>query len=190
MEEQPYDREEIEKKAKDALKTLSKQFLKGKEFSIRKQANAITVKCFRNTVLENYHCRAFIYDNEMKNLNIETSARIEYMLNNGTFDTKTPAQVFEFAFIRSYKHNVKKDLKKDMWKALKKESYEKIRNLQYAKKGIPNAYLASLLLEYGFYATYYDEDIKFNGKELTGDPNSIKVGHQHLNETELKSEGS
>lgn len=53
-------------------KLMEKYTIKVKELDLRKQANAITASCFRNTILKDYHASGFISDAEMKNVNIET----------------------------------------------------------------------------------------------------------------------
>lgn len=164
---------------KNSLPILRSKFLKDKTFSIRKQANAITAKCFRNTVLEDYHCQGYITDNEMKNTSIETSARLEYLMLKGTFDTMKPKDIFAFAFEKAYNNHVKKALPKANLAALKKDSYKELESVIYMKNNKPVLYEGILLINFGFYASYYDENIKFDGKKLSDNPDKIKIGHQH-----------
>ena len=167
------------KKVEAALTMARDRFLKGKEFDVRKKANAITAYCFRNTVLENYHSEGFISDNEMKNTSIETSARVEYLIVVGRFDLMKPKDIFEFTFKMAYKNNVAKDLTKPMWTALKREADRHIATIQYMKANNPRLYELSLLWTWSGYAHYYDESIKFDGERLTDNPNKIAVGHQY-----------
>ena len=167
------------KKVEEEYGIARDKFLKGKDFDARKKANAITVYCFRDTVLEDYHSDGFISDNEMKNTSIETSARIEYLLLEGRFDSMKPKDIFEFTFKTAYKNNVAKDLTKQMWATLKREADRYITVIQYTKANYPSYYELFLLNTWRHHAHYYDESIKFDGKGLTDNPNKIVVGHQY-----------
>jgi hypothetical protein len=161
-----------------ALRYLEDQFLASGEFGARKQANAITAGCFRNTRLENFHSEGWISDKEIKNVNIETSARVEYLINSGGFDVMSPKEIFNFCFEETYKKHVDRKLRKPMWNALRTEAERNLQILKILKCDEPLMYRAKLLSTWAMYARYYDEKIKFDGEKLSDDPNSIPVGHR------------
>ena len=96
-------------------------------------------------MLEGYHSDGFISDNEMKNISIEASARIEYLLLEDRFDSMNPKDIFEFTFKTAYKNNVAKDLTKQMWATLKREADRHIAVIQYTKANYPSYYELFLL---------------------------------------------
>jgi hypothetical protein len=168
-----------------ALVYLKAQFLKpGETFDIRKQANAIVARCFRNTKLEDFHAEGYISDNEMKNLSIDACARIEYLLSSERFSDMLPSEIFSLAFETPYKTHVKRDLRKPMWKALRKQSESLLHSVQSLKSKNLSSYEVTLLRTWSTYALYYNEDIKFDGQHLSGDPHNVVVGHQFARHAE------
>jgi hypothetical protein len=168
-----------------ALVYLKAQFLKpGETFDIRKQANAIVALCFRNTKLEDFHAEGYISDNEMKNLSIDACARIEYLLSAERFSDMLPSEIFSVAFETPYKTHVKRDLLKPMWKALRKQAQSLLQSVQSLKSNDISKYEVRLFGTWSMYARYYNEDIKFDGQHLSGDPNDVVVGHQFARRAE------
>jgi hypothetical protein len=167
---------------KTAMTFLKAQFLEpDDEFSIRKQANSIVAFCFRNTKLEDFHAEGFITDNEMKNVSINSCDRIEYLMNSERFWTMTLSEIFSFAFETPYKEHVRKDLRKPMWRALRKQAEARLSTVHFLKANDVLKYDFTLLGNWSMYARYYNEDIKFDGQHLSRDPNEIAVGHQWAN---------
>jgi len=126
-----------------------------------------------------FHSEGWISDNEIKNVNIETSARVEHLIATDKFDSTVPKELFRFCFEASYKNHTTKELPKPMWRALRTEAERKLSTLQTLKQTDLFMYRAKLLTTWAMYARYYDEDIKFEGEKLTADPNTIPVGRQH-----------
>lgn len=152
--------------------------------SERKQANVMWNYCFRNTTLERYHGEGFITDNEMKNTSIETCARLEYLLLQGSFLRMKPKEIFLFTFKTAYQKHVEKDLGKGRWNWLSKEMCYGIQQIQSMMRDKPVFYECMVTIK--SLHSYFDEDIKFNGEKLTDDPNKIKVGHQYLEKVNKK----
>jgi hypothetical protein len=155
-----------------AMAYLRAQFLKpGEEFGTRKQANSIVAFCFRNSKLEDFHAQDYILDNEMKNLSIDACARIEHLMNSERFQDMAPSEI-------PYKTHVGKDLRKPMWRALRKQAEARLSSVQRLQASDPFKYELTLFGNWSIYARYYNEDIKFDDQHLSGDPNDIAVGHQ------------
>lgn len=169
------------------MTVLKGQFLEpGEEFGTRKQANAIVAFCFRNTKLEDFHAEGYIDDNEMKNLSIDACARIEYLMNSEQFWSAQPQEIVSFALETPYKTHVERDLRKPMWRALRKQAETRLSSIQFLKANDLFKYEFTLFGNWWMYARYYNEDIKFDGERLTGDPNDVIVGHQCINESAPK----
>jgi hypothetical protein len=168
-----------DKKLRKMLNEIkAQQKIKWKYPTARKQANSLWDFCFRNTEIENYHGDDYISDNEMKNVSIETCARIEYLIKKNRFFNMSAKEIFAFTFETAYKKYVKKTLPKSKWTVLRKQIIGGLANTLLMKKERPLLYETVTTIKP--VSSYYDGDIKFDGKKLTSDPDSVKVGHQYL----------
>lgn len=144
------------------LRRLKKQNKKIKRFTIRREANVLTYHSFRNTHLESIH--NLISDDEMKWVNIESSARLENLLRAKLFVKINPLKIIEECFLPSLK-NVENEIPKRDIEIIINESAQKLKLYQEIKLKKPVLYKA--FVEVNTLSTdYWDEKIKWNGKEL------------------------